>query len=161
MPGGNPPSPTSTRMEHWEGQAVPRARVGLERPWTWLAVATPLSFVLMTCASFLYAALELPWSAYDSWWGLILIAAVPLLSGAAVGLAFDRMRPALVAAWSVGLASAASSGILLALPYLLGLVHNTGRFSGQAWTTGFLAFLAIMPFVAIGSALAVASNTVE
>jgi hypothetical protein len=148
-------------MEHWEGQPDEKALVGLNHPRRWLAVAAPLGFLMLTLAFFLYDALELPWSAYDSWWGLIIIGGLPVMVGFAIGITFDRLKPALFATWGVSVAAAVSSTLLFASPYLMKVIDNTGKFTGHAWTGAFVALITILPLSAIGASLAVSSNIIE
>jgi hypothetical protein len=123
--------------------------------------AVPLAFALETNAFFLYAALELGWSTYDSWWGVAIILGSPLLAGAGIGLAFDELKRAILLSWGVGFASAAAAALLFALPYTLEVVGTTGRHTGHAWTAGFVATLAILPLGSIGAALAASANSIE
>jgi len=156
---GDPPEPT--RMEHWEKQSEEAALVGLIHPKRWLLVSMPFSFIMITLAFFLYDAMEVPWSAYDSWWGLIVIGGIPVMAGFAIGISFDRLKPALLATWGVGVAAAIASALLFASPYLMNVIENTGKYTGHAWTGAFVAFITILPLSAIGALLAASSNIVE
>jgi hypothetical protein len=130
-------------------------------PKLWLGLAVPLAFVLESTAFFLYAALELDWSTFDSWWGVVVIMACPLAAGAGIGLAFENMKQAVLLAWAVGISASIASAVLFASPYTMGVVDNTGIYSGLAWTAGFVSALAALPLGAIGAALAVSANTIE
>jgi hypothetical protein len=148
-------------MAHWAAQGDGTTGEALALPKLWLGAAVPLAYFLETAAFFLYAALELDWSTYDSWWGIIVIMGSPLMAGAGIGLAFDDMRKAIVLSWAVGASACISSALLFALPYTLDVVESSGRHTGLAWTAGFVAALAILPLGAIGSALAVSANHIE
>jgi FtsH-binding integral membrane protein len=151
----------SKGLSHWQSQGEGTTNQRLVLPGTWLAVAVPLAFFLETTAFFLYAALELDWSTFDSWWGLIVIMGSPLVAGAGLGLAFENMKRAIVLSWAVGASACIASGLLFALPYTLEVVDNTGKYTGLSWTAGFMAALAILPLSAIGAALAVSANNIE
>lgn len=148
-------------MEHWEGQPDEKSLVGLNHPGRWLALSAPLGFIMLTFAFFLYDALELSWSAYDTWWGLIVIGGIPVMVGFGIGISFDKLKPALFTAWGVGVAAAVASTLLFASPYLMKVIENTGKYTGHAWTGVFIALIAILPLTAIGVSLAVSSNIIE
>lgn len=154
-------SPGAGNLVHWDSQGEGNTGRTLVLPRLWLGAAIPLAFALETTAFFLYAAVELDWSTFDSWWGLIIIMGSPLVAGAGIGLAFENMKKAIVTSWVVGLSAAVSAAVLFALPYTLHAVENTGRYTGLAWTAGFIAALAILPLGAIGAALAVSANSIE
>ncbi len=164
-PGGDekqaPPSVDDGGLSHWMGQGEGTTKMALVLPKKWLAAAMPLAFVLEATAFFLYAALELDWSTFDSWWGIVVIMGCPLVAGAGLGLAFDDMKKAIVVSWAVGAAACIASGLLFALPYTMKVVENTGKYTGLSWTAGFVAALAILPLSAIGAALAVSANNIE
>jgi hypothetical protein len=147
-------------LAHWNSQGEGTTGQTLVLPRLWLGAAIPLAFALET-AFFLYAALELDWSTFDSWWGLVVIMGAPLVAGAGIGLAFENMKKAIVMSWIVGLSASISAAVLFALPYTIHAVESTGRHSGLAWTAGFVAALAILPLGAIGAALAVSANSIE
>jgi hypothetical protein len=151
----------SQGMAHWDSQGEGTTRQKLVLPGLWLGIAIPLAFGLETTAFFLYSALELSWSTYDTWWGLVIIMGAPLVAGAGIGLAFESMKKAIFVSWMVGLSASVSAAVLFALPYTLHAVANTGKYTGLAWTAGFVAALAILPLGAIGSALAVSANNIE
>jgi hypothetical protein len=148
-------------LAHWNSQGEGTTGQTLVLPRLWLGAAIPLAFALETTAFFLYAALELDWSTFDSWWGLVVIMGAPLVAGAGIGLAFENMKKAIVMSWIVGLSASISAAVLFALPYTIHAVESTGRHSGLAWTAGFVAALAILPLGAIGAALAVSANSIE
>ena len=52
------------------------------------------------------------------------------------------------------------AAVLFALPYTLHAVANTGKYTGLAWTAGFVAAIAILPLGAIGTSLAVSANNI-
>jgi len=153
--------PDDGALTHWSAQGEGNTGRSLVLPRLWLGAAIPLAFFLETTAFFLYAALELDWSTFDSWWGLVVIMGAPLVAGAGIGLAFDNMKRAILTSWVVGISASISAAVLFALPYTMHAVESTGRHSGLAWTAGFIAALAILPLGAIGAALAVSANTIE
>ncbi|MFH0815655.1 MAG: hypothetical protein V1934_02410 [Methanobacteriota archaeon] len=148
-------------LAHWSSQGKGTTEQTLVLPKLWLGLAVPLAFALETTAFFLYSALELDWSTFDSWWGLVIIMGAPVVAGAGIGLAFENMKRAIVTSWAVGLSASISTAVLFAIPYTIDAVESTGRHTGLAWTAGFVAALAILPLGAIGAALAVSANNIE
>lgn len=148
-------------VDLWRGQVPKYTEVELERKWLWLLVGVPGALVMMTLVAFLYGALELPWSAYDSLGGFVLIILVPFFCGAAFGIGTNRMRDAIIVAWAVSLAATALGAYLSNLPYSYGTVSGGSAYVGQGWTVVFLFIVAFISTTSAGAAVARAASEVE
>ena len=115
----------------------------------------------MTLIAFLYGALELPWSAYDSFWGFVLIILAPFFCGAAFGIGTGRMRDAIIVSWAVSLAATGLGAFLSNIPFMYGAVSGGGAYVGQGWTAVFLFIVAFIATTSAGAAVARAASEIE